>query len=223
MMHHRARPWAAALACGLAGCAPADPGAPGDPSERALRATASHLAAPPEAQSREPVPLEGALPLVGFRFIELEDPADYLDVRLRAGEATLAARRSRVLDDIERAAARLTAAGLSAGRIANADRARVAALASAWGQGRDMPFAAEILERVRANRWAVEAALSQGRAWSSAFRTAADQVRTVEGDQDLNGRFNGALRRLDGALERLARVRDGLASAMDGLPADPAR
>ncbi|MGF1456695.1 MAG: hypothetical protein ACFB6R_15115 [Alphaproteobacteria bacterium] len=207
----------AGLLSGLAACLRL-PAPLADRREAELRATASTLAAPPEHGTGEPGVRLGRIPLIGFDFLRLSDPSAYGAYRFEAGEVTLAARVSRVQDDIERAVARLERAGLQAEAIAEADRARLAILATALGSGQRLETGAEIRRRAWHNRAALADAVEAGLAWEAAFQAAADRAVTLEPLGDSPGRLSDGLARYAQALGRLRTAYQALDEAFEALP-----
>lgn len=190
---------------GLAACAPQTGSLPPLP-ETEFRKVAPFLAAP-----------------VAYT----DPPQSYAAHRLGPSGQAAEARIASVLDDVERAVARLEPASFEAERIALSDRTRIALVAGALGEGRRLRMEAQILERADANRRAMDAAVASALTWHQAYRLAAADVAVL--DQTLVGplgregaggyvRLQEALERYHTALRRLSKARLSLTSALDALP-----
>lgn len=189
-----------------------------DVQEADLRASAPVLAAPPEALSAQPLVLPGHIPVIGFSFIRLKDPQDYLAYRFEAGDVSLSARVSRVLDDVERAVAQMERLGFQAEDIVEADRARLAILAQALGSGTRFEAGSEIRRRAWRNRAALQEAVATANGWGEAFQAAAERAVVIEPLSDVPGRLSDGLERYDAALRRLVAAHEALDQSFDALP-----
>ncbi len=163
-------------------------------------------------------------------FRRIEGPEGYRVARLETGIGAPLNRQSQVLDDIERAVVRLEQAEQDARRLVAADRARIAVLAQAFGQGRQPSWAPIVRERARANYEALAAGVLAARDWGAAYRRTVEELGVLSPalsfEQNIglapgpNPTVQDALERFEAALDRLEALARALRGAVYGLPGE---